>query len=381
MTTFSLNPTYYSVTWTQNGETDYSSLTGINAGGLDSTSASNYNRIIYITGTLNLSGNPMSAGDAIIINGYKIAFDTSDTKSSILGKINLATKFTGVIADTRVSANYITLANAPGHEGAAFYISDAVSGSLSHLGLTAGQYSLYPSMVGSAYSTVNGGNVTINGVNIVFTSGNLGSIVTQINSHTQATGVTAYSAATSLQIASNSGQPFAINGGNVVSNLGISTGNFGGYPSTLENSQNKERANMRWQQVINELESFSTPNFVGNVVITGNKTGETAPDTFSFVIGYEHPAQVSTIARPSEPDAGTVLEGTDAIKRSVARGLTSDIIGNRKVFDPTLLSYGPYTDRPNALRIENITAGKIDSVANIVTGIEPNITVAQISGV
>lgn len=382
MTTFSINPTYYQVTWTQTTEAaDYSGLTGIYAGGLDSTSAANYNRIVFITGNATLTGNPMNDGDAIIINAYTIKFNSGDTINSILGKINTASKFTGILADTRVAANHITLANSPGQEGKPFYIADGVSGSLGRLGLAAGEYRLYPSMIGSAYSTVNGGNVTINGVNITFTSGNLSSIVTQLNNYSASTGVTAYSAGGHLQLASNSGQPFCINSGNVVANLGITTGNFGGYPSTLVNSQNKERANMRWQQVINQLESFSTPFFVGNVVTSGDKTGDSAPNTFSFVVGYENPDQIYTVATLDEPDAGTVKTGTDAIARSVARAMVSTLASNRKIFDPTLQSYGAYTDRPDAFRIENITAGAVDQIANLVSQVEQNISVTQVSSV
>lgn len=381
MSTFSLQPTYFQITWNQDTPVDYTNLTGIAAGGLDSTSAANYNRIIFITGVNDLSSNPMADGDSIIINGYRIYFDSGDDLNSIIGKINLARKFTNIIADNRVSTNYLTLANAPGYEGAAFYIANGVAGSLDKLGLSAGQYGYYPSLIGSNYTTVNGGNVTINGINIVFAAGNLASIVTQLNANTPATSVQAYAAGPKLQLASTTGQPFSINGGNVVSNLGISTGNFGGYPDTLLNSQNKERANMRWQQVINELESFGTPNFVGNIVVSGDKTGNSPVTTFSFVVGYEQPAYIQTTARDPEPDAGTQLFGVDALKRSVARAMLSTISSNRKVFDPTLLSYSAYTDRPNAQRIQNIVAGPIDIQSNLIVQVETNITVNQITSV
>jgi hypothetical protein len=230
---------------------------------------------------------------------------------------------------------------------------------------------------------VNGGNITINGINIAFASGgvNLAGVVSTLNGYTSSTSVVAMPAGTHLQLASTIGQPFIINGGNLVSNLGVTVSTFGGYPTTLAKSQEKERANMRWQQVINELESFSTPHFVGNVVISGNVVGESVPDTFSFVTGYEHPDQVVTIARPNEPDAGVTLVGVNAVKRAVARAMISDITSNRKVFDPTTQSYGAYVDRPNSTRIQMITASGIDAVANIVTQVEANINVVQIIGV
>ena len=382
MTTYSLNPTYYQVTWNQTSPTDYSNLSGNQAGGLDSTAALNYNHLVTITGTQNLSGTPLDDGDWIIINGYRIDFTGSDDFTTICSRINLASKFTGVIADDRVESNYLSLTNAPGYEGAPFYVADSTVNTLSDLGIIAGQYGTYPSLVGSTYSTINGGNVVINGINIAWTHGgvNLQSAVNYINTYTPATRVVAAQAGQYLQLSSTIGQPFAINSGNVVSNLGITTTTFGGYPSTITLSQNKERSNMRWQQMINELESFSTPFFLGNVHVTGNVVGNNETDTISFTIGYEHPDQISTVARPEEPDAGTVYTGTAAIKRSVARALVNSIVSNRKVFDPTLANYGAYTDRPNSIRIQTLTAQGIDTLTNIAT-VEGNITVVQIPGV
>jgi hypothetical protein len=138
---------------------------------------------------------------------------------------------------------------------------------------------------------------------------------------------------------------------------------------------------MRWTQAIAELESFSTPMFVGNIVRTGNLNGNGACTTFTFTVGYEHPDQVVTVARDSEPDTGNVLVGTSAVKRAVARAMVNDITGNRNVFDPTLQSYGSYIDRPNSARIQKIIASAIDSPANIVTQVEANISVTQIAGV
>jgi hypothetical protein len=382
MTTYSLNPTYYQVTWNQDSPSDYSGLAGNQAGGLDYTSALNYNRLVTITGTQSLSGSPLDDGDWMIINGYRIDFAGSDDFNTICTKINLASKFTGIIADGRVEANYLSLTNAPGYEGSPFYIADSNVNTLSDLGLTAGQYGAYPSLIGSTYSTINGGNVVINGINIVWTHGGvtLPSAVSYINSYTQSTSVVAAQAGQYLQLSSTLGQPFVINSGNVVSNLGITTTSFGGYPSTITLSQNKERANMRWQQVVNELESFSTPFFLGNVYVTGNVVGNDEVTTISFTIGYEHPDQISTVARPEEPDAGTVYSGTAAIKRSVARAMVNSMVSNRKVFDPTLAHYSAYADRPNVVRIQTLTAQGVDTITNIVT-VEGNIEVVQVPGV
>ena len=53
---------------------------------------------------------------------------------------------------------------------------------------------------------------------------------------------------------------------------------------------------------------------------------------------------------------------------------------NRKLFDPTLAAYGAFANRPNAIRIQSITAQQVDIVANIAT-VEQNITVTQIPSV
>jgi hypothetical protein len=381
MTTFSLNPTYYQVTWSDVSPNDYSSLGANQAGGLDSTTALNYNRLVHVTGTTAVTTNVMTDGETLIINGYSVVFDSSMNLAAVISAINLATKFTGVIADQRTASTYITLANAPGQEGAAFYIAEGNGSALSKLGLTADTYQYYPNIVGGTFTSVGtGDNVTINGINIVFTAGNLASVVSQLNAYTPTTSVAALPAADKLQLTNVNGQPWAINSGNAISKLGFHVGNYGGYPITLVESENKERANMRWVQAVSELEQFSTPNFVGNVVRTGNLNGNGTCATFQFTIGYEHPDQVVTTALRTEPDAGNLLVGTAAVKRAVARAMVASMVSNRKVFDPTLSAYGAFANRPNAARIEQITAAGVDTVTNIIT-VEQNITVTQVSGV
>jgi hypothetical protein len=381
MTTFSLNPTYYQVTWSDTTPNDYTSLGGNQAGGLDSTTALNYNRLVQVTGTTAVSTNVMSDGETLIINGYSIIFNSSMNLAAVISTINLATKFTGIIADQRVASTYVTLANAPGQEGAAFYIAEGNGSAMSKLGLTAGTYQYFPNIVGGSFTSVGtGDNVTINGINIVFTAGNLASVVSQLNAYTPTTSVAALPAANKLQLTNVNGQPWAVNSGNAVTKLGFPVGNYGGYPIIVVESENKERANMRWAQAVSELEQFSTPFFVGNIVRTGNLNGNGTCATFQFTIGYEHPDQVVTVARTVEPDAGNVLVGTAAVKRAVARAMVASMTSNRKLFDPTLASYGAFANRPNAARIETLTASGVDTVADIVT-VEQNITVTQVSGV
>lgn len=380
MSTFSLNPTYYQVTWNLVSPTDYSGLSGDQNGGLDPISSWQINREVTITGTVLVSGAVMAEGETIIIDGRSIAFSSTDTLADIVGKINLESKFTAVVADQSVAGGYITLRNQPTTEGQPFYLAEGNGSALSKLGLVPGVYRHGPSEVGGAFSSVTtGSNVTINGINIVFSSGGLVSTASQISARSADTGVIAYASGPYLQLTSKDGQPWVINSGNAVANLGTTLGNHGGLPSSLANSQAKERANMRWQQAISELQSFSTTNLVGNIVRTGN-VGNVALTTVTFTVGYERPDQVVTVAREGEPDAGNVLVGTSAVRRAVARALVCNLTGNRKVFDPTMENFGAYTDRPNAARIQAITASALDTLSNIGI-IETNLAVTQIAGV
>lgn len=383
MTTYSVNPTYYQVTWTLNSPNDYSSLPGNQAGGLDSTSAFSYNRLVTTTGTVAVSTNVMADNEKMIINGYPITFNSTMNLATVIATINAATKFTNVIADQRVASTYITLANAPGAEGNAFYISNSGSGTaLQKLGLVANTYSLSPSETGTAFSNVTvGSNTTINGVNVVFANPVDGAgVIAQLNQQSQYTGVVAAQAANRIQLSALNGIPWTINSGNAVSNIGTTVGNHGGFPTTLETSQSKSRANMRWTQAIAEMEKFALPVYLGNIVRTGNLNGNGSCTTFQFTVGYNNPDQIVIIAGDNEPDSGNVLLGTSAVKRAVARAMTSTLQSNQMVFDPTLQSMSSYTARPNAQRIQTITAAALDNVANIAI-VEQNITVTQISGV
>ena len=381
MTTYSLNPTYFQVTWDNLTPNDYSSLTGNQNGGLDSETSWQINSLIMTTGTTELSGTPLNDGDTIVINGYSIAFLSSDDIFDIIYKINLASKITNVAANQMVAGGYVTLMNAPGTEGTAFWLQEGTGTALADLGLTAGTYSNYPFEVGTTFTPVTtDSNITLNGITIQFTGGPLtpSDVATQLNAQATATGVYAYAAGPYLQLATN-GQSWSINSGNAVANMGFVAGNHGGSPATLANSEAKERANMRWTQMIAEIESVATPIKLGNIERTGN-VGNVATDSITFTVGYNQPDSVRTVAREDEPDNGVVFIGADAIKRGVARAMVATMRSNRKLFDPTLQSYGAYCDRPNAARIMPITAEAIDIVDNV-TIVEQNITVTQIAGV
>lgn len=375
MTNYSPNPFYFRITWNQGYPTDYTGLTGTAAGGLDAVTPFKYNQRVYVTGTVDASSAVLSTGDSMFINGTEISFDSSDVTATIIEKINMASVVTDVIAHNYVSANYVTLTNGLGHCGSVIELEEG-TGALDKLGFTALAYSRHPSEVGSTFTNLtNGDTIIINGITITMTTGgglNQHGVVSTINQYTYRTNVIAYKAATRIQFASLAGQPWIL-GGTGLTKIGFSAGAYGGSPNTMQQSLGKQQATMRWQMVINQLESFSTPFMLGDQLGTGNYDGTGELDTMSFTIGYDHPDQISTRDELS-PGGSTMLYGVAAIKRAVARGLAATYTANQQVFDPTIEARGNYAITPNPIRIMKMTVTGIDTLANLAT-IEGNITV------
>ena len=377
MSNYKPNPTYYRVTWNQASPANYTGLTGTRAGGIDSVSAVKYNSKVSLTGTA--SSPSTTSGDSLVINGYTIVFPTG-VLADVITTINMNSILTKVMAHNGVSSNYVTLTNIDGHEGEQISLAEG-NGALAKLGFTAGSYKFAPCVVGGAFTNfTNADTFQINGVTVTMTTGgglDPAGAVSTINALTASTGVIATRAAGTVQLNSINGMPITTSGANA-SKLGFPAGIYAGNPSTLAQSTSKELANLRWQQVINQLEIFSTPFVVNDQLGTGNYDGSADLTTFSFTIGYEHPDQVSIVEYANEPNPGNVLVGTAAIKRAVARGLTASYTGNTKLFDPTTETRGSMAVRPNPARIVTLTADGIDTPANIAT-IEGNISVTIIA--
>jgi len=392
MNSYSFNPTYYEISWNNNTPTDYSGLTGNQAGGLDSETAWQIQSLIKTTGASAVTGTPFVNGATIIINEYYVTFSASDTLADAIAKINLMTKFTGVYADQSVATDYITLQNAPGYEGTPFYLKEGNGTALATLGLNApgfypsGQYQNYFSQVAAtafACSVSCGSKININNVTITFTGtcgSNIQSTVSQINSYTSQTGVAAEVAGPYVQLESSGWtQPWVVNGGTGCAPciIGFPAGTYSGYPSNITLSQDKERANMRWTQAVSQLESTATPNYFGSIVRTGN-IGNAALNTITWTVGYEQYSQLYTQALKCEPDYPASFYGTAAIQRWVARAMVETWSSNRKVFAPCTTSYGGRASYSNSARILNITAQGIDTNVIVVSN---NIVVTQIPGV
>ena len=371
-------PIIYSVTWTNNSPTDYSGLTGNQGGGLDPATPWDYQRNVIATGKNAITTTVMADGENIFINNVNIIFSSVDTLSTIITKINTASVYTNVIADQRRAATYLSLSNNWGWEGTPFNLVEGSGTALTKLGFTAGSYSRYPYNVGSStYSNVSTGTyVTINGVDVYFTAGDITSAATQINAYTANTGVFARPAGPYLQLASAvPGQPYAINQGNALPQLGFTIGNYGGFPNTVTQSNNFTLGSMRWTQVVNELESVAPINFVGNFVKGGTLTDGSTVTTLQFNVGVATTDQITTIARSNEPDAGTVLYNEAAIKRAVARALSQTMVSNQLTYDPTIKVIGAVASRYDAPGITTMTAQALDT--NVVV-IANNVTVTRL---
>lgn len=377
MAIYKPNPTYYRVEWNQTSPTDYTGLTGNQAGGLDSSSSLDYNSKVTLTGDTAIVATPMSTGDSLIINGVEIAFVSSDTLTDIITTINMHRVLTNVIAHNDISSTYVTLANAPGNEAEPITLAEG-TGALAKLGFIAGSYTHFPSVVGGSFTSfTNGDNVDINGITITFTTAgglNRAGAIATINSYVTSTHVLASAAAGKIQLTSTVAQPIVVAGSNPTK-LGFTAGVYGGSPSTLAQSTSKALANLRWQMVVMQLEQFATPFVLNDFFGTGNYDGSTELDTFAFTVGYERPDQVATLAPADEPNAGTLLTGTAAVKRAVARGLAATYNSNVNVFDPTTEVKNGCAIRPNPVRVNNLTA---EGISTDLADLEDNLTVTII---
>lgn len=376
---YSPYPIYYTVTVNGASPTNYNALTGNQAGGVDVGTARKYNQRVWVTGNTAITSNVMSNNETIVINGYNVVFDNNDLLADIISKVQTTSKFTNVTATNQFDVNCLTLTNTVDSMGYPFYVAEGNGTALAKLGIPASTYRAGVSEIGGAFTTFGTGTViTINGVNIAFASSTtIVGVATAINSRQAETGVIAQLSGGKIQLASVYNQAYQLGGANI-SQLGFTAGNHGGSPVTLALSENKDRANLRYTQIVMELENMATPAYLGSWFSTGNQDGNAAVTTLQFTVGYNSVDWVTTIATSTEPSPGTVLTAEAAVKRSVARALVKTLGSNRNVFDPTLQTYGVQTDRPNAARVTYITAEPWDAIANIAT-IENNITVTQVA--
>ena len=379
---YSPAPVFYTVSFNLTSPTDYSGLTNSQGGGMDVGTALRYSQRVSVTGNTTITSNVMSAGETIVINGFSIAFASTDMLADLIAKINLASKYTNVIATNAISSTYLTLTNPVDQMGYRFYVAEGTGSALSKLGITAGTYSAGVTEYGGSFSNFATNDViTINGTTVTFGgTSTAAATVTTINSLQAQTGVVAQLyAGGKVQLGSVYNQPYVLGGANIAK-LGFSAAIHSGFPQTLATSESKDQGNMRYTQAVMEIEKMATPFFVGDWATTGNQDGNAAPTTLQFTVAFNNVDWLQTTAYTTEPDAGTVYTHELAIRRSVARALVNTYNSNRNVFDPTATASGSLAVRGATSKILNITASALDVVGNIQT-VENNITVTQIGNV
>lgn len=382
--TATLTPQYYRVSYSGTTPTNWNTATGTTAsGGLDSTHPERYNRRIRISGTQ--AAPTVTAGNKIKLNNVVVTF-SSTTLASVISDINALTQQHGVFAYEEVST-YLTLANAPTFEGEPIWIANESGTGLTNLGLTADVYTSWPNVLGSAAPTLPSAADTldINGVTITITDPGAGvtlaSVVNNINAGTGSTAVKAFASANRIQLAGIDGQPWMLADGTagIIAALGFTVGANGGSPSTITQSLDKERANMRWDQVIANLGLLISPVFLGEIVKTGAtaavQLGTVPVTTMAWTVGYDRP---NYLYMEDELNLGTYLSGPDCIKRLIAKALHSDLRGNQEIFDPTITVFGDHCARSNPTQIKDMTAAQVN--ASVAT-IEANISVSLIANV
>lgn len=111
---------------------------------------------------------------------------------------------------------------------------------------------------------------------------------------------------------------------------------------TLGLTQAKRRANYRWHEMLRQLELVTNvwidPN---SIAVTGGSAPGWTPTAVSFVMvaPYGDPGWMT----PDETTPGTVLYGTSAITRCIARALVCDQFSGTDIFDPTSSGSVPST--------------------------------------
>ena len=163
-------------------------------------------------------------------------------------------------------------------------------------------------------------------------------------------------------------------GNGFVDNQRLEDYRTGGSPTEaadLDKAIEKERANLRWREIRQQVATHIAP--VGILAFDApGADANTPPSSFAFTLVYDRPDYVYAY---DETDAPTVLHDEDAVKRLVARALIADITTSTIVLDPT-----PVADTPHSSAygesVQVVTAGKI---ADDLAEAEAAITVTKLA--
>lgn len=377
MVTATLTPRYYRVEIDMTAPVDWTTASdATNAGAIDNTTAEKYNHTVLITGTID---NPtVTQFKTFYINDVLITFSNT-TIADVISDVNGLTPQTGVWADSIVG-DCLTLRNWVGREGEPIWLKEG-DGGLAEVGLTEDVYQYWPCNTGTGFTApVVGEDIIINGITVEWTGITAATCAADINALTWSHNVVAYVVGDAmapnetLQLCSVNGQPWVLNDGSsgVVSDIGFTTGNYGGTPLTYAQAIDKERANMRWDAIVNHLGLLISPVFLGIYDKQGTVDGTVPLDSLSFTIAYDRANYLET---EDETSPGDWLRGADCIKRLIARALIEDSTGNQEIFDPSITNFGSHCARTNPTQILPVTSAKLGAA---VTNIEPNLTVTQL---
>lgn len=122
-------------------------------------------------------------------------------------------------------------------------------------------------------------------------------------------------------------------------------------PTTVANSISKERANIRYDNMVSTLGLLGNLYIVQNVAVGAD--ANTPATSYTFLLISEHGDSV--LSTPDELNVGATLTGAAAIKRAIARSFMINNIDFGDYYDPTTTS----PDATYGIRIEKVTAGAL----------------------
>lgn len=150
----------------------------------------------------------------------------------------------------------------------------------------------------------------------------------------------------------------------------------GSNPTTVTQTLAKERANLRFERVREQLGLLGNC-YLRSLVATG-ANATSAATTFSFTVECERGDQF--LATYDELNEGEVLTGAEALERSIARALVTDFTDKTEYHDPTKASTAgnAMAYNRNSHRIETITVG---ALSNSIATVESGITIEKITDI
>lgn len=381
MSIYQPKPTYYRITWTLDSPTDYTG-SGATAGGISPLSSIDYKNSVVLSG--NVSAPTMTTGDELLLNNVVIGpFDSGDTVADIVERFNVMLPYTSVMASENWTG-YVTLQSLNPTDSP-ILLEEKVGTPCADMGLPTGVFNLSNPIYGGTFTTLtNGQTIILNGITVTFVTGGLdiAGACAKINLSTNLHNVVATPWTDKIQLNSLDGSPIFFGSpgsGTATANLGFAINTAYGGAMDLADAKIIERGALRWKGVINSIETGLTAFTYGTIVMAGSTTdGNSPPTTVSWTLGVENVDHVYCVTESGEPETvGTILNGSDAIKRLVARALTRPWMENRNVFNNTLTVRGGFALRENQIIVEHIVADPLDTVSNIAT-LEDNITVSMI---